>query len=183
MRSEVSVSSMIDFGGPDADERWLREVYDSQWAALVRLAGLLLGDSERAEEIAQDAIVATYARRRQFEDGVPVAYLRRCVVNACRSVQRHRTVRRRSWVPLLMERDEPEQPHVVTERHDERTRVLAALRSLPTRQQEVLVLRFYQHLSEAEIADSLGISRGRSSPTPTAASPHCDPDWTPPKET
>lgn len=155
------MSSVVGFpAGRAADERWLRAVYDAQWAPLVRLAGLLLGDTEQADEIAQDAIVATYQRRARFGDEVPVAYLRQCVVNACRSVQRHRSVQRRKLVPLHQERVEPERPDDVAERDDERARMMAALRSLPQRQQEVLVLRFYGRLSEAEIADALGVSRG-----------------------
>lgn len=137
------MSSGVPFpGGREADERWLRAVYDAQWASLVRLAGLLVGDTERADEIAQDAIVATFTRRGRFGDDVPVAYLRQCVVNACRSVQRHRGVQRRKLVPLRMERDEPERPDVVAERDDERSRMMKALRALPQWQQEVLVPRY-----------------------------------------
>lgn len=155
------MSSVVPFpGGREADERWLRAVYDAQWAPLVRLAGLLLGDTERADEIAQDAIVATFRQRRRLDDDVPVAYLRQRVVNACRSVQRHRSVQRRKLVPLFQQRVEPERPDHLTERHDEQVRMMAALRTLPQRQQEVLVLRYYGQLSEAEIADALGVSRG-----------------------
>ena len=89
-----------------------------------------------------------------------MAYLRQCVVNACRSAHRHRAVERRSWAPLHAERAEPAQPEAITERDDERVRMLAALRTLPERQREVLILRYYGHLSEAEIADLLGLSRG-----------------------
>lgn len=152
-------TSVVPFPGRDADERWLRAVYDAQWAALVRLAGLLLGDTDRADEIAQDAIVATFARRQRFGEDVPVAYLRQCVVNACRSVHRHRGVQRRTLVAVTDAR-EPDRPDVVAERDDERERMMAALRTLPPRQQEVLVLRYYSQLSEAEIAEALGITRG-----------------------
>lgn len=154
----TSVIAFPDRG--DDDARWLRAVYDAQWASLVRLAGLLLGDTERADEIAQDAIVATFHRRARLGDGVPVAYLRQCVVNACRSVHRHRAVHRRSLVPLHQGRAEPERPDDLAERDDDRVHMMAALRALPQRQQEVLVLRYYGQLAEAEIADALGITRG-----------------------
>lgn len=161
MASEVPDSSVIPFtGGWSADERWLRAVYDAQWSSLVRLAGLLLGSSERADDIAQDAILAAYSRRARLGDDIPVGYLRRCVVNACRSVHRHRGVQRRRLVQLHAERHEPERPDLIAERDGERAQMMAALRELPTRQQEVLVLRYYSQLSEAEIADALGISRG-----------------------
>lgn len=135
-------------------------MYDAQWAPLVRLAGLLLGDTERADEIAQDAIVATFQRRNRLGDGVPVGYLRQCVVNACRSAHRHRSVQRRTLVPLFQQRTEPERPDDLAVRGDAHTRMMAALRSLPQRQQEVLVLRYYSQLSEAEIAEALGVTRG-----------------------
>lgn len=161
MASEAPRPSVVPFPGTrEADERWLRRVYDTQWAALVRLAGLLLGDTERADEIAQDAILATFQRRTRFGSEIPVAYLRQCVVNSCRSVQRHRTMARRRLIPLRANREEPERPDHVAVRHDEQARVMAALRTLPERQQEVLVLRYYSQLSEAEIAEALGISRG-----------------------
>lgn len=138
------------------DDPWLRTLYDSQWAPLYRLAALMLGSTERADEIVQDALVAVYARRRQFAPDIPVAYLRQSVVNGCRSAHRHRAVERRTQPALLTASDTPDAADALADRDS----VLAALRRLPGRQQEVLVLRFYADLSEADIADALGISRG-----------------------
>ena len=64
----------------------------------------------------------------------------------------------------------------------ERTEMLSALDALPNRQREVLLLRYYLDLSESEIAETLGISTGRSSSTPTAACPPCRRRWEPSDE-
>jgi len=82
------------------------------------------------------------------------------VVNRSRSALRHRGVVERYAArqrPGLTLADPADAPTLV---HDRRTAVLDALRALPTRQREVLVLRHYLELSEEEIAETLGISRG-----------------------
>lgn len=141
-----------------SDEVWLRQIYDTAWVPMVRLAGLLLTSTDEAEEIVQDALVAIHQRRDNFESiDHALAYLRTSVVNRCRSAHRHRAVVRRKLVP-----DDDVQPgadHRLDEQ-DTHDRVMTALRTLPQRQQEVLVLRYYSDFSEADIAEALGISRG-----------------------
>lgn len=140
------------------DEAWLRDVYDAHWTVMVRLASLMLDGTGEAEEIVQDAIVAIYARRAQFPDAASAGgYLRTAVVNRCRSVHRHRAVVNRTRPHEL---PTPEQPDAVAIRRHVGDHVMAALRVLPQRQREVLILRYYAGASEAEIADALGISRG-----------------------
>lgn len=145
----------------DADptgEIWLRELYDAQWSGMVRLASLMLGSSDRAEEIVQDGLVAVHQRRDQFDSlGHAGAYLRMTVVNRCRSAHRHRAVVNRYRPDPTPGVETPEAAATRQETHDE---VMEALRSLPQRQREVLILRFYSEASEAEIAETLGISRG-----------------------
>lgn len=102
----------------------------------------------------------TFQRRNCLGDEVPVGYLRQCVVNACRSVHRHRGVQRRTLVPLHLERAEPERPDDLAERDDAHARMMAALHALPQRQQVVLVFRYYGQRSEVKIAEVLGVSRG-----------------------
>ena len=139
-------------------EVWLRDLYDAHWSGMVRLAALLLGSSDQAEEVVQDGFVAVHQRRDQFENlGHAGAYLRMTVVNRCRSVHRHRAVVNRHRPEAKGGPETPESALTRAETHDE---VLAALRTLPTRQREVLILRFYSEASEAEIAETLGISRG-----------------------
>ncbi len=140
----------------DADH-WLRALYDENWASMVRLASLLLGSSDRADEIVQEAMLAVYRRRAMFAHSSPKAYLRTAVVNACRSAHRHRAVVTKYAQAPDGAVPGPDEKALQAETSDE---VMAALRRLPGRQQEVLVLRYYSELSEAEIADALGISRG-----------------------
>jgi RNA polymerase sigma-70 factor (sigma-E family) len=127
--------------------------------SLIRLAALLVDDRATAEDVVQDAFVALHRHRGQLRDDQALfAYLRKAVVNNAHNVWRRRTVVRRAHpappVPAAAGADEP---LLVAE---EQARVFAAVRTLPTRQREVVVLRYWSGLSEAEIADALGISRG-----------------------
>ena len=140
-----------------ADEL-LEALYAGQWTRMVRLAALLLRASDQAEEIAQDAFVQVYKRANRFDTAdEATGYLRTCVVNGVRSAQRHRDVVRRRPPPPDAAPDGPEELAV---RAETGRTVLAALDELPQRQREVLVLRYWSELSEAEIAESLGISKG-----------------------
>ena len=133
-------------------------LYSAHWSQLVRLATLLTRDASVAEEIVQEAFVKLHGRWPRLADpGSAHAYLRTSVVNGSRSALRHRGVTERYRQPGPTAPAGPEERAVQA---DQDGRVLAALRALPRRQQEVLVLRYYSDLSETEIAQSLGISRG-----------------------
>lgn len=140
-----------------ADEA-ITELYTAHYARLVRLAALLQGDHAVAEEVVQDAFVALHRRWRRLRDpGSAVAYLRTSVVHGCRSVQRRRGVAARH--------PEDRAPHVPSAEQlavlDAATgAVVEALRQLPARQREALVLRYYGGLSESEIAEAMNISNG-----------------------
>ncbi len=148
--------------GPDDADRAVAELYAAHWRRLVRLAVLLVRDLATAEEVVQDAFIATARRWERLRDhDRAAAYLRQSVVNRARSELRHRGVVERhaeaeATRPLRAAPGADVQA-LATER---RTAVLDALRELPDRQREVLALRHYLELSEAEIADALGISRG-----------------------
>ena len=134
------------------------DLYRRERPGLLRLAVLLVGDSAQAEDLVQDAFVALHRRWRSLTDPSAAAgYLRVSVVNGARSAHRRRSVARRH-----LRVGEPDAPSadadlLVAEEHRE---VLAAVRKLPQRQQEVMVLRYWAGLSEAEIAETLGVSRG-----------------------
>jgi RNA polymerase sigma-70 factor (sigma-E family) len=141
----------------DADSA-VEELYAGHYRQFVRLAVLLVRDVETAEEVVQDSFVAMHGRwRRLREPEKGLAYLRQTVVNRSRSVLRHRAVQARHLSPPLPDHPGADEAAVATER---RTEVLDALRALPHRQREVLALRYYLDLSEAQIAETLGISRG-----------------------
>jgi RNA polymerase sigma-70 factor (sigma-E family) len=142
----------------------LAAVYRAHRAELVRLAAFILSDKGAGEDVVQDVFAQMHARQGELGDGGqgtpanPLPYLHRAVVNGCRSA-----LRRRRLVRRHAEHDSPCQPLSVEEAallSEDRRQVLAALAQLPARRREVLVLRYYAGLSEAEIAAALGISTG-----------------------
>jgi RNA polymerase sigma-70 factor (sigma-E family) len=139
-------------------DRAVIELYSQHYRALVRLAALLVRDTPTAEEVVQDSFVAMHVGWQRLRDtDKALAYLRQAVVNRSRSVLRHRTV-----VDKNLQKAPPDMPSA---EHGalvllERSAVVAALRGLPDRQREAIVLRYYADLSEAEIATAMGISRG-----------------------
>lgn len=134
-------------------------LYHAHRLGMVRLAVLLVDDLATAEDVVQDAFTALYRRHGEHITEVDNAlgYLRTAVVNTSRSVlRRRRTVR--AWTPPAAADVPSAEAHVVLgEAHRE---VLAALGRLSPRRRQVLVLRYWADLSEAEIAATLGISRG-----------------------
>jgi RNA polymerase sigma-70 factor (sigma-E family) len=135
-------------------------LFAAHYRPLVRLATLLLHDNGAAEEITQDAFVALHGHWSRLRDpDRAVAYLRQTVVNRSRSALRHRGV-----VERFLSRQAPaaHAPSAETGALEsaEFDRVLVAVRALPARQREVVVLRYYADLPEAEIAEAMGVSRG-----------------------
>jgi len=134
------------------------ELYACYYNQLVRLALLLVHDLQTAEEVVQDAFEAMHKAWRRLRDSEKaLSYLKQTVVNRSRSVLRHRKV-----VDLHAPKPAPDQPsaeHAVLTLL-ERSAVVSALRVLPERQREAIVLRYYADFSEADIAKAMGISRG-----------------------
>jgi RNA polymerase sigma-70 factor (sigma-E family) len=142
-----------------ADEAVTR-LFTSQYRPLVRLAVLLLHDNGMAEEITQDAFVSLHQRWGRLRDPEKaVAYLRQTVVNRSRSALRHRGVVDRFLHRQATPASAPsaEAGALNAETYAE---VLAAVRALPARQREALVLRYYGDLSEAQTAEAMGVSQG-----------------------
>ena len=133
-------------------------LYTAHYRSMVGLAVLLVRDMSTAEEIVQESFVAMHTNWRRLRDsGKALWYLRQCVVNRSRSVIRHRMVVDRKVPQLMPDMPSAEQGAMALL---ERSAVIAALHGLPVRQREVLVLRYYADMSEAQIATALGISRG-----------------------
>jgi RNA polymerase sigma-70 factor (sigma-E family) len=136
----------------------LRELYVEHYTSLVRMACLLLDRKEAAEEVVQEAFVRLDRSWHRVQDPSALpAYLRSTVMNLARSRLRRRLVARN--YPPNPSPDAPAADEAVVVR-EEQQQVIEALRSLPDRQRECLVLRYYQDLPEAEIASTLGISSG-----------------------
>ena len=134
------------------------ELYTAHYNQLVRLAVMLVHDVQTAEEVVQDAFEAMHLAWRRLRDTEKaLSYLRQAIVNRSRSVLRHRKV-------VEMHAPKPA-PDEQSAEHAaltliERSAVTSALRSLPARQREAVVLRYYGDFSEADIAKAMGISRG-----------------------
>jgi len=152
-------------GNLDADTA-IAGLYAAHWRPLVRLAWLFVHDQGRAEDVVQDAFVATHRNWDKVrEQAAATAYLRRAVVNGCRSWGRHEQVVRRELVAEAGRADafgRDAAPSAEREALADlgNAGMLAALRALPDRQREVLVLRYFSDLSEAQIADALQIAPG-----------------------
>lgn len=149
------------------DERTaqLTALFEEHRLWLVRLATLLVDDQGVAEDIVQAAYLGLFRHWRRRDDAQAIAYLRTSVVNGSRSTLRKRKVDRRhlSAVPddvFAARPDGAPGPEAAVELDERRRRVLAAVGDLPARQREVLVLRYWADLSEAQIASTLGISTG-----------------------
>jgi RNA polymerase sigma-70 factor (sigma-E family) len=122
-------------------------LYQESFAPMVRLAVVLTGSEVSAEDLVHDSFIRVHAHWQRVEH--PRAYLRRAVVNACRSARR-RAARERTKRPLTLapagELDADE--------------LFDALESLPYRQRAALVLQYYEGLTQAEIAGTLGCREG-----------------------
>jgi len=149
-----------------AADQALTDLYAAHWRSLVRLSWLLVRDQQLAEETVQDAFVAMHSRWSKLRNqDLALAYLRRCVANSSRSVLRHRKVEDRYLsceTSAMNAQGVTDEPSAETRalKHAAEAQLLAALRRLPRRQREVLTLRYYLDLSEAQIADALSISAG-----------------------
>ncbi|MEU5869125.1 sigma-70 family RNA polymerase sigma factor [Nonomuraea sp. NPDC047529] len=124
-------------------------LYREHRLALVRLAVLLVGDRESAEDIVQDVFSRLHGKS---PDVLTLSYVRVCVLNASRSLLRRRAVAVRA---MVRRRDEPvDSAETIALLGESRQEMLTALGRLPRRQREVLVLRYYLDLSDADIAQA-----------------------------
>jgi RNA polymerase sigma-70 factor (sigma-E family) len=140
-------------------ESGFAEAYRVHRPGLVKLAAFIVGDQATGEDVVQDVFTRLHQRWDTLADpGDPLPYLRTAVVNGCRSA-----IKRRGRAQRHADQDSPSPPLSTEELvllSEDRQQVLAALAGLTRRRREVLVLRFYLGLSEAEIAAALGISPG-----------------------
>jgi RNA polymerase sigma-70 factor (sigma-E family) len=136
-------------------ERQVTALYQAHALSLGRLALVMLGDAAAAEDVVQDAFLGLFRRWGSLADaGAAPAYLRASVLNGCRTAIRRRS---RPGVPAGRPGESAEASVLLGEEH---RAVLAAIRRLPARQREALVLRYYLDLTEGQAAEAMRISRG-----------------------
>jgi RNA polymerase sigma-70 factor (sigma-E family) len=129
-------------------------LYQASALSLIRLAYIMLGDLQGAEDVVQEAFCGLYRRWDRLKDhSGALYYVRASVLNGCRSALRRQAVRRR----VLAHQPAADSAEAVVLSGEEREEVIRALGRLPHRQREVLVLRFYSELSDEEIARVMGI--------------------------
>jgi len=136
-------------------EAAVTDLFREHHLALVRMATVMVGDPAMAEDVVQDAFERLHQRWPRLREPVNgLAYVRSSVLNGCRSVHRRTAVARKhaSQLALTGAAVGPENAAA------DRSQLLTAMRSLPPRQREVLVLRYYVDLDVAEIASTLRIA-------------------------
>ena len=130
-------------------------LYAEHALGLTRLAQVMLGDRAAAEDVVHDAFTGLCRRWDYLIDaGKAQAYLRSSVLNGCRSVLRRQARSHSDVLPLRPDALSADTPLLASE---DRHAVMAALRRLPDRQREALVMRYYLELPDAEIARAMGI--------------------------
>jgi RNA polymerase sigma-70 factor (sigma-E family) len=135
-------------------EAGVNALYAQHAASLIRLAYLMLGDRSAAEDVVQDAFFGLYRRWGRLTDQRgALYYARSSVINGCRSVLRRRALRHRltTYQPPVASAE------ATVLGNEERFQVMQAVRALPSRQREALVLRFYLELPDEEIARIMGV--------------------------
>jgi RNA polymerase sigma-70 factor (sigma-E family) len=133
-------------------------LFEEHYTSLVRMARLLVDDRETAEDVVMDAFTSLYRRWTAVRDpGEAHRYVRSCVLNGARSQLRRRRLRRRH-------ESERSQHEAARDGHEtneaDRSTVMQLLGTLPYRQRQVLVLRYFVDMTEAQIAAELGVSPG-----------------------
>ena len=143
-------------GGATVDH--LTETYRAHYKSLLRLAALLLDDTASCEDVVQEAFIRVHSARKRVRDPEKtLAYLRQTVVNLSRSA-----LRRRILGLKLLSKPMPDMASAEEGACEqlERDALIHAMRGLQRRQREVLVLRYFADMTEAQAAETLGISRG-----------------------
>jgi RNA polymerase sigma-70 factor (sigma-E family) len=133
--------------GPRDRDAAFAELFEQERRPMVRVAYLLVGSEALAEELVQDAFATVYLRWDRIDR--PGAFLRRCVVNGAKGSLRRRALERRHA-------PDPAEPSTGPDGRE----LLDALAALPLRQRAVVVLRFYERMTQEEIADALDLPLG-----------------------
>ena len=135
-------------------------LFRRHYTGLLRLAVVMLGNREAAEDAVQDAFASLYRNWRSLrEPDVAEAYLRSTVLNRCRSWVRRQVTQRAARPLMLVQQNQPSAEDTIVDR-DEVGSLVTVMRTLPRRQREVLACRYVLELSVEETARLLSISEG-----------------------
>ncbi len=146
-----------DQSAPIDVDRLVVELFHQEGQSLVRLARLFVDDRNAAEDLVQEAFIRLARSAHRIKDGAKAApYLRSIVLNLARDNNRRGLVSLRHHLPQDDRRASTEDE---IELREDQQQVIDALRDLPQRQRNALVLRYYEELGIDEIADAMGISR------------------------
>jgi RNA polymerase sigma-70 factor (sigma-E family) len=152
--------------GARSASRQVTELYEAHALSLARLALVMLGDAAAAEDVVQDAFLGLYRRWDRLADPAAAqSYLRTSVLNGCRTALRRRARHgvlsaRADAQAAVLTGPSLESAEATVTRGEEHRAVLAAIRRLPARQREALVLRYYLDLTEDQTAEAMRVSRG-----------------------
>ncbi len=151
-----TISETADLVAMDDAQALVTLLFRTESARLVQMARWFVDDRTAAEDLVQEAFIrlaANVGRIQQPERAA--AYLRSIVINLARDHNRRGLVSVRHRPPAVLDEPSAEQDATVRE---SRREVVAALRDLPRRQRDCVVLRYYLDLSVADIAATLGVS-------------------------
>jgi RNA polymerase sigma-70 factor (sigma-E family) len=152
--------------GAGSASRQVADLYEAHALSLSRLALVMLGDAAAAEDVVQDAFLGLYRRWDRLADPAAAqSYLRTSVLNGCRTALRRRARHgvlsaRADAQAAVLTGPSLEPAEATVTRGEEHRAVLAAIRRLPARQREALVLRYYLDLTEDQTAEAMRVSRG-----------------------
>jgi RNA polymerase sigma-70 factor (sigma-E family) len=148
-------------GGPAGPAQLVAALYEAHALGLLRLAVVMLGDQQGAEDVVQDAFFGLYRRYSALQDpDRALSYVRSSVFNGCRTVLRRRK-RDREFAQTdaepEMASESAEASVLLSEEH---RAVLAAMRRLPDRQREAVALRYCLDMPVDQVARAMGVSLG-----------------------
>ena len=153
----ITATAITDVASTDTErDAVLSRLFREHYSALLRLAVLLGADD--AEDVVAEAFYQLYRRWKKVRDvDQALPYLRSVVVNLLRMRLRHLQVARKHATAVTDGVKSAESEALL---QDDQRALVAALKGLPARQREALVLRYWLGLREAEIAATMGISAG-----------------------
>lgn len=153
-----SRTRLLERTGLSSDQE-VAALFRRHYASMCRLAFVILGDAHVAEEVVMDAMLKTFSGWRRIRDvASSEAYLRRAVINGCRSRIRRKSVEARGAAVMKGRLQRPDE--WADAGNEDRDDVWRAVQGLPERQRACVVLRYYEDLPEAEIAEIMDCSIG-----------------------